>query len=317
MSLISAFGGRYLDHSFTTRFGARVRILERPGRWMDAAALAGVVEDLRAVVRRSLSREALEYGVVTGDKGRLDCAILTLVYGEEDGRPVAFNALSIMDCELRGRPVEVLHLGLVMVDPGYRSRGLSAILYGLTSFLVFARRRMRPMWISNVTQVPSIVGMVSESFDRVFPAPDPAARRSWDHLSLARQILGRHRHVFGVGPEAGFDEERFVITDAYTGGSDNLKKTFAEAPKHRTPVYNEMCERELDYARGDDFLQLGQFTLGAAREHFTRFRSVLSPAGLVMNFAFLLLDALVAPLLQWFDPARPMGDLRPWKETPA
>ena len=45
-----------------------------------------------------------------------------------------------------------------------------------------------------------------------------------------------------------FDEERFVITDAYTGGSDNLKKSFAEAPKHRAPLYNEMCERELDYA---------------------------------------------------------------------
>ena len=58
--------------------------------------------------------------------------------GGDDGRPVAFNALSIMECELRGKPVEVLHLGLVMVDPGYRSQGLSSVLYGLTSFLIFA-----------------------------------------------------------------------------------------------------------------------------------------------------------------------------------
>ncbi len=316
MSLLSAFSGRYLNHSFKTRSGARVRIVERPGRWMDAAALSALVEDLRTVVRTSLAKETLEYGVVTGDPDRLASAILTVVYAHDDGRPVAFNALSIMECEVRGKPAEVLHLGLVMVDPGYRSQGLSSVLYGLTSFLIFARRQMRPLWISNVTQVPAIIGMVSEAFDRVFPTPDPAGRRSFDHLSLARQIMARHRHVFGVGPEAGFDEDRFVITNAYTGGSDNLKKTFAEAPKHRTAVFNEMCERELDYARGDDFLQLAQFTLRAAREHFTRFRSELSPVGLGMRFVFLLLESLVAPLLQWFDPSRPMGDLRPWKQIP-
>ncbi len=315
MSLFSAFSGRYLNHSFTTRSGARVRIVERPGRWMAPAALAALVEDLRTIVRSTLTEESLDYGVLTGDADRLNAAILTVVYAHDDGRPVAFNALSIMDCELRGKPAEVLHLGLVMVDPGYRSQGLSSVLYGLTSFLVFARRQMRPLWISNVTQVPAIIGMVSEAFDRVFPTPDAASRRSFDHLSLARQIMARHRHVFGVGADAGFDEERFVITNAYTGGSDNLKKTFGEAPKHRTPVYNQMCERELDYARGDDFLQLAQFTLRAAREHFTRFRAELSPVGLALRFVFLLLESLVAPLLQWFDASRPLGDLRPWKQS--
>jgi hypothetical protein len=316
MTVVSAFSGRYLNYEFTTKFDARVRILERPGRWMPEAELAAVVEDLRTVVRTSLNHgDSLDYGVASGSKERLDNAILTLIHSEEDGRPVAFNALSIMECELRGRRVEVLHLGLVMIDPAYRARGLSAILYGLTCFLVFARRQMRPLWISNVTQVPAIVGMVSEAFARVFPTADPADRRSWDHRVLARQIMARHRHVFGVGPEAGFDEARFVITNAYTGGSDNLKKSFDEAPKHRDEVYNRLCARELDYARGDDFLQLGQFTLDAAREHFTRFRSVISPMFLLTQFGFLLLEGLVAPVLQWFHPEQPMGELRPWKES--
>lgn len=313
MSLISALGGRYLNHSFRTRDGARVRILERPGRWMAPGELGGVVEDLRAVIRGSLAKEVLDYGVATGEKERMDACVLTLVYAPEDGRPVAFNALSILECELRGRPVEVLHLGLVMVDPSYRSKGLSAVLYGLTSFLVFARRQMRPMWISNVTQVPAIVGMVAESFDHVFPSPLPGSRRSFEHLSLARQIMRRWRHVFGVGAEAGFDEERFVITDAYTGGSDNLKKTFADAPKHRRDLFNEMCAAELDYARGDDFLQLAQFTIGAARGHFVGLKPQLSPTWLAGNFAFLLLESLVAPVVQWFCASEPMGELRAWK----
>ena len=67
-----------------------------------------------------------------------------------------------------------------------------------------------------------------------------------------------HRDAFGVGTEAGFDRERFVITNAYTEGSDGLKKAYSAAPKHRDQRYNEMCLRQLDYERGDDFLQIGR-----------------------------------------------------------
>lgn len=31
---------------------------------------------------------------------------------------------------------------------------------------------MRPLWVSSVTQVPAVVGMVSETFSQVFPAQD-------------------------------------------------------------------------------------------------------------------------------------------------
>jgi hypothetical protein len=67
-----------------------------------------------------------------------------------------------------------------------------------------------------------------------------------------------HRHEFGVGPDATFDAERSVIQGSYTGGSDALKKTFESAPRHRAPEANAFCQRELDYGRGDDFLQIGQ-----------------------------------------------------------
>jgi hypothetical protein len=191
---------------------------------------AALLADLRAVVRSSTQAGELEYGVLTGDPERWENCILTVIHAPDDGRPVAFNALTIMECTLRGRPVEVLHLGLVMIDPGFRAQGLSGVLYGLTCFLLFARGQMRPLWISNVTQVPAVFGMVAENFSGVFPSPVRAGRRSFDQLALAREIMGRHRGVFGVGAEAGFDEGRFVITDSYTGGSDNLKKPFEAAP---------------------------------------------------------------------------------------
>jgi hypothetical protein len=118
---IARLGGKYLDFEFTTRKKARVRILERPGRWMGAEQRAALLADLRAVVRSSTQAGELEYGVLTGDPERWQNCILTVIHAPDDGRPVAFNALTIMECTLRGRPVEVLHLGLVMIDPGFRA----------------------------------------------------------------------------------------------------------------------------------------------------------------------------------------------------
>lgn len=299
----------YLDETVSARGGARVRIVERPGRWMVPDALDRLVGDLQRIVRASTAAGSLDYGVASGDRARLDDAIVTLVR-DRAGTPIAFNALTLLDCELRGRPIEVLHLGLVMVDPAHRAGGLSGVLYGLTAFLLFARRRLRPLWVSNVTQVPAVFGMVSESFDNVFPIAT-GARQSYDHLHLARQIMARHRRVFGVGPDAEHDETHAIIRNAYTGGSNNLKKSFGVAPKHRTEIHNEACRLALDYDRGDDFLQLGQVTLAAARRFFTRSSRSLSPVAFALTFTLLALESFVAPVIQWFAADTPMGDLRP------
>ena len=312
----ATLGRPYLDETVSARGGARVRIVERPARWMDATALDALVADLQRVVRAATPAGTLGYGAASGDRERLDSAIITIVYSR-DGVPIAFNALSLLPCELRGHQVEVLHLGLVMVDPEFRAGGLSGVLYGLTAFLLFARRRLRPMWVSNVTQVPAVFGMVAESFDNVYPSAIPGSFQRYDHLHLARQILARHRHAFGVGQDAEHDEARGIIRNAYTGGSDNLKKSFGDATKHRHEAHNAMCETSLDYQRGDDFIQLGQVTLGAARRYFTRSASVVSPVALATRFVLLALEALVAPVLQWFAADVAMGDLRPAHGEPA
>lgn len=300
----------YLDESVSARAGARVRIVERPGRWMPPAALDQLISDLQHIVRAATAAGTLDYGVASGDRARLDDAIVTIVY-DRAGAPIAFNALTLLDCELRGRPMEVLHLGLVMVDPAHRAGGLSGVLYGLTAFLLFARRRLRPLWVSNVTQVPAVFGMVAESFENVYPTSDPSSRQSYDHLHLARQIMARHRQVFGVGADAEHDEARAIIRNAYTGGSDNLKKPFDDATRHRHERHNETCRLALDYDRGDDFLQLGQVTLAAASRFFTRSSTSVSPVAFALRFMLLALESLVAPVIQWFAADTPMGDLRP------
>ena len=309
-SLLASLFSPQINTTLPTGDGRIVRVVERPGLWMDDAELEDLSESLRTIAAKTLPAEGLTYGVFAGDKAVYSRTVITLVK-DETGRPVAFNALAIMDVELGGETTEVLHLGLVMVDPDERSKGLSWVLYGLTCVLLFLRGNLRPLWISNVTQVPAIVGMVSGTFSNVFPSPGTQDRRSLRHLLLARSIMGCHRTVFGVGPEAPFDEDNFIIRDAYTGGSDGLKKRFDDAAKHRDEVHNRFCAEVLDYDRGDDVLQLGQIDMAAMSRYLFRSVPRRSLIGLLATGALVILQRAVLPLAQWFDTSRRYGDLRP------
>ena len=306
---LKAFAQPAIDLSLRTHPGHVTRIVESPGLSLPQDELDHLVAQLRMVAAKTLPASELTYGIFSGSR-----AIVTLISQEGTGRPIAFNALSVMQVELDGAPVDVTHLGLVMVDRDARGQGLSWVLYGLTTLVLFLRDGMRPRWISNVTQVPSVVGMVTETFSDVYPSPRPEARQSFAHLQLARGIMRHHRGVFGVGDDAGFDESRFVITDAYTGGSDALKKTFDEAPKHRDPQYTEFCARELDYNRGDDVLQIGRIDLAAARAYLFEQVPHRSLPGLLVASLLLGLQRLVLPVVHWVDDGKTFGTLRPRQE---
>ena len=301
----------YLDLTVRASTMASARIVERPGKWMPEQDIARLLADVRKIAERTLPDGNLEYGILMGDRDHLERSVVTVLYDRTSKEPVAFNALAIMDTTLHGEPATVLHMGLVMVDPGVRSQGFSWILYGLTCIVLFVRNQLRPLWLSNVTQVPAIVGMVTETFSNVFPSPDPKSRRSFEHLLLARQIMKYYGVVFGVGPDAGFDEDRFVITNAYTGGSDDLKKTFEAAPKHRDPIYNDFCASELDYVRGDDVLQLCQLNLETAKRFLLKDVPRRSLPAVLGALAFVSLSRAILPLLYWLSADRQWGILRP------
>jgi len=308
---LNAFAQPTIDLTLRTHEGLTTRIVESPGRALGEDELERLVAQLRVVAGKTLPAGDLTYGIFSGERERLSRAIVTVISEEASGRPVAFNALSVMSVDLDGQPAEITHLGLVMVDPDVQGQGLSWVLYGLTTLVLFIRGGLRQKWISNVTQVPAVCGMVCETFSDVFPSPQANARASFAHLQLARGIMRSHRAVFGVGEEAGFDAARFVITDAYTGGSDALKKTFDVAPKHRDEQYNAYCSRELDYARGDDLLQIGRIDLAAARRYLLSEVPTGSLPGLLATSALLALQRLVLPVMHWMNDSRAFGILRP------
>jgi hypothetical protein len=304
----------HIDIKLNTSRDVETRILERPGLWMETDELANLRTDLTTIANTTLSKDHLDYGVFSNKSDALNRSIVTIVYEKKSKKPIAFNALALIDFELGDKPINVLHLGLVMIDPEARSKGLSWVLYGLTCVFLFLRNQLRPIWVSNVTQVPAVVGMVGDTFSETFPKPKSGNRRTLTHLLIARQILSDHRHVFGVGKEAEFDEERFIIKNAYTGGSDNLKKSFAQATKHRSEKYNDFCEQELNYERGDDVIQLGKIDLNATRRFLTNDVPRGSLLGLTVAGLWLLLNRLALPVLYWSDSNREWNSLRPHKD---
>jgi hypothetical protein len=310
LQFLGALAGDALSLSFNPSREYHVWIVERPGSSLAPPLLARLKQDCETVVQACLSGQSLDYGLFAEGSTAWDRSVITLVTRSADGRPVAFNAMPQLDVIRGGAEDRVLHLGLVMVDPDERSGGLSWILYGLTCFALFLRQGLRPLWVSSVTQVPAVVGMVAETFSEVYPAQG-ATPQSFTHRHLAHQIMRRHRDAFGVGEEAGFDADRQIITDAYTGGSDNLKKTFAVAAKHRHADYNTFCERELDYARGDDVLQIGTIDLAAGQRFLARSVPRSALPQLAVQAVMVLAGAVLAPLIQWLDPSRPHNRLRP------
>ncbi|MDE2361452.1 MAG: hypothetical protein KGM42_02145 [Hyphomicrobiales bacterium] len=304
-----------VDLTIQTHPGLVTRIVERPGATLDDAGLADLVARLRTVASAALARGQLNYGVFSGDRDRLSSVVVTLMSDARTGRPIAFNALALLDVELDGEPVTVTHLGLVMVDKEERRRGLSSALYGLTTLLLFVRGALRPCWISNVTQVPAVAGMVCETFSDVYPSPLSGARQSFAHLTLARRIMRAHRDAFGVSASSPYDEKRSVIIDSYTGGSDDLKKAFDQAQPHRNPLYADFCARELDYERGDDFLQIGRMDLAAARRYLAANIPPRSLPALAAAALFLAIQRVVLPVVYWFDDAHRFGALRPWRRA--
>lgn len=289
-------------------------VIERPGKQLDADGQVKLLEDLRAVANSTLKGEPLDYGVFDSESNALDRSIITVIYDKRENRAVAFNAMPIIDLEIQNKPVEVIHLGLVMVDPGIRGGGLSSMLYGFACAMLLIRRKFRPIWISSVTQVPAVVGLVSEQYSDTFPSPGKTVRRTFTHLQLARQIIGEHRDVFGVGDDCVFDEETFIIANAYTGGSDNLKKTFEESAKHRKRIYNDMCETQLNYDRGDDFLQIGRLDMPGLRHYMLRVLPATSPVGALAALTFLGFQYVYLPVRYWFDSSKEWQGLRPWKD---
>ena len=113
-------------------------------------------------------------------------------------------------------------------------------------------------------------------------------------------LFRSHRHMFGVGHEAEFDEKSFIIKNAYTGGSNNLLKSWDEVAKHRNDQVNNFCSERLDYNRGDDFIQIAKLDFFNLQKYIIRIVPIKSLVMILNNIILVILQSILLPIYYWF-----------------
>jgi hypothetical protein len=235
------------------------KLWECPGKWLTPTALDVLRHDLQAIAHLAQGEKALPvYGVLGENQEDLNNRVITIGYDKRTKQPIGFAAQAWLDVVIdEKKPINVLHLGLVYVAQNYQKKAIVGLLYILPNILLLFKRGFRPLWISNVSQVPCVVGVVADYYSQVYPNPLHFSKQRRIHCELGQAVFNDHKNVFGTGDEAIYDTQRQIIYNSYTGGSDNLKKSFEECPKHRVAAVNTFCNAHLNYERGDDFLQIG------------------------------------------------------------
>lgn len=286
-------------------------VYERPGAWCSDEQLDALVQSLRDVAQAGQEGKDIPwYGPLTGDRKDLRNRIISVAYDRVLKRPVGFSAQSYIHLREGAFSTEVVHLGLIYVDPTYQGKSVSYLLSLLPNVLILIKSGFRDTWISSVSQVPAVVGLVASNYANVYPSHDVTSRQTFMHRKLGQLIMEQNREVFGVAYDAGYDPHSQVITDAYTGGSDNMKKTFDQATHHRNPAVNEMCRSKLNYERGDDFLQLGQLGFRVITELFKNKAQQMNTMQIAMNVGILMIARGILPIMQWLIPHDNLSQVR-------
>lgn len=286
--------------SFTLPVGPlKYRIYECPGLWCSDKDLDLITQDLLKVAKKCQGdKEVPIYGVLEGRREDMSHRLITIAYDRKTNEPVGFSAQIFLDLYDEGFHERILHLGLIYVDKSAQGKNISYLLSVFPNLLILVKNGFRDVWISNVSQVPAVVGLVAKNYFNVFPNID-GTKQSFRHQKLADLIIDNHNEAFGVGDDAFWDRDRQIIENAYTGGSDNLKKSFEDSPKHRNEQFNALCKKELNYERGDDFLQLGVLSPSAI---LTLFKIKMGQGNVILLAVSLIVVAALSvfvPILRW------------------
>jgi hypothetical protein len=261
INLMNAISFRKKNFHCTIRLSKEIKfcLWERPGLWCSQKMLNKILEDVRSVAAQQDGKMP-EYGILKGEKNDLDNRVIAIAYDVKSKKPIGFAAQIYLEVEMNDRKEDVLHLGLVCVAKDFRGNSISGILSVLPNLIILMKRKFKSIRISNISQVPSVIGNVAYYYDNVFPNPLSDHPQRPKHKIIAEQIFNKHKAAFGVGDDAWFNSEHQIICNSYTGGSDELKKKLTDCQMYRDSRVNNYCEQNLDYSRGDDILQIGKLS---------------------------------------------------------
>lgn len=155
----------------------------------------------------------------------------------------------------------VMHLGpLISVN---ESRGLSKMIFVFGIMYSFFNERIRTkFYLTTLTHVPRLFGIYIDYFKNVYPNLNPNARPRKIHIDLKERLFDTYLREWHL-KKLPIVDERFVVKGfrKQMGGSILYDDTPETVPKHRNSAYNDRLLEMLDYANGDEVLQICEVSL--------------------------------------------------------
>lgn len=221
-------------------------------RWQHPTNLEAckqIQADLRLLSQRSVGL-VVDYDAMT-DPTKLYNRIVLVLYDSADKmRPAAFHMPLTAD-PAPGILASIYHIGLIMVDPKYRGRGLQRWLIMLNMMSPAFRHMMSPCivtgavptggggqgpvggtraWLTcqprsphttlaaslarspDIGDSPSALRQIGRMGRDSFPSMDlPSLAPKPWHVTVARHMMERHRRDFGTSANAVLREDSFVV----------------------------------------------------------------------------------------------------------
>lgn len=247
---------KYLETDF---FSFKFRYYLKPSLWMNDGEFEALCDDVDYV---NNSQHKLNYGIFCPEnKFMYDNMLICVIYKENE--PVGLFYNYIIENEKINK--KLIHQGLVLIN---KNDGLNLMFesYAIANCLLY--HMYGEYYVSNISNVPAVVGIFSESFDQVWPHPDADLKRPKIDYNVCVSLLHHDyiKKVFLDSDKLQIDYKRYILKSnskelGFTGHHHDL-------PRDPKFIYNIFCFWWIKYDENEDMIQIGIGNIKKAKQWF-------------------------------------------------
>jgi hypothetical protein len=150
-------------------------------------------------------------------------------------------------------PDVVIHAGLVLIT---KNKGVDLLSIPYSYLSYYQWKEFGSYYYTNISSTPSIIGTFTDLYTQVWPS-DKAnqLKPPKKYVEIAELVFKRYVEKYFSGKNT-FDKKRFVLTSKSKemGFETDLRKL----PRYPDQNVNLFCLYWLDYAHGEDLIQVGR-----------------------------------------------------------
>lgn len=229
----------------------RYEIINQPLKWMPAEMVKRLQMRLQYFSLKRLGY--VPQFSFFGDTENFRHKVIIICSDRRTGRDYCFGVLYHLG-KYHGR--QVIHLGPLF--SAKESRGLAKLIFvfGLI-YTFFNERILTRIYLTTLTHVPRMSGIFWDYFQNVYPDIDPKIRPQKEHREIKDLLLRTYLSEWQL-PHPPVVDDNFVMKKfrKQMDGTLLYNDTAETVPKHRNPIYNKRLISMLDYADGDEMLQV-------------------------------------------------------------